>query len=384
MMIEEGFGMRLHPWGFASHRRGQVASATHPIDSSVEGGVAVRPRWLGLTAAILVGAVAFTQPAFAQPAGGPAKPPAAAPAKPEKPLTADQKKAEAKKAFEDGGKKFDAGDFAGAYLEFKKADEFVPGAVPKFRMAEALDKAGDAPGAVKAYQDFLDSNPPKDKHQARIDTATQRIEAIKKTPADVKVNVTPANATLAVDGASQATNPVKVPPGKHEISATAEGFLDGKTDVEVTYGEKKEITLNLTAKPAEVAKNDKPPPPSEKTEPPKKSGSKVPAIITLSLAGAGAIVGGVFGGLALKSKSDFEKTPTQDLYDTTERDALIADMSFGVAITFGVTGVVLLITSGGEDADKDKDKDKEKKAEQPFFTPWAGPTGAGAVGGFTF
>jgi hypothetical protein len=154
--------------------------------------------------------------------------------------------------------------------------------------------------------------------------------------------------------------------------------------VEVTYGEKKEITLNLTAKPAEVAKNDKPPPPPEKTEPPKKSGSKVPAIITLSLAGAGAIVGGVFGGLALKSKSDFEKTPTQDLYDTTERDALIADMSFGVAITFGVTGVVLLITSGGEDADKDKDKDKEKKAEQPFFTPWAGPTGAGAVGGFTF
>jgi len=346
-----------------------------------------------LPAAILTGAIMFAAPAAAQPAQpgkGPAPaqpagkgPAAPAPAKPDKPLTADQKKAEAKKAFEEGGKKFDAGDFAGAYEAFKKADEFVPGAVPKFRMAESMDKSGDAPAAVKAYQDFLDSKPPPDKHQARIDAANQRIEALKKTPADVKVVVTPPNATLAVDGAPQATNPVKVPPGKHEISAKAEGFLDAKSDVEVTYGEKKEITLNLTEKPAEVADNKKPPPPTEKPETPKKGGSKVPAAITLSLAGAGAIVGAVFGGLALKSKSDFEDTPTQDLYDQTERDALIADMSFGVAITFGVTGVVLLLTSGGDDSG---DKAKEKKASLPpvFVAPWAGPTGGGAVGIVTF
>jgi len=360
MTIEEGTGMRRYPLG---------ASLGRSI----------------LAASIVTGALLLEGSAYAQPKGPPPTPtPAPAPAKP---LTPDQKKAEAKKAFEEGGKKFDAGDFAGAYDAFKKADEFVPGAVPKFRMAESLDKANDVPGAIKAYQDFLDSTPPADKHQARIDTAKQRIEALKKSPADVKVNVTPATATLAVDGAAQTGNPLKVPPGKHTITAKAEGYLDGSADVDVGMGEKKEITINLAAKPPEVAKgpdNGKPPggetPPPEK---PKKGGSKVPAIITLSLAGAGAIVGGVFGGLALKSKSDFEKTPTQDLYDQTERDALIADMSFGVAITFGVTGVVLLLTSNGDEAPA-ADKDKKAEGPKPFFAPWAGKTGAGAVGGVTF
>ena len=117
-------------------------------------------------------------------------------------------------------------------------------------------------------------------------------------------------------------------------------------------------------------------------EPPKK-GSKIPAIITLSLAGAGAIVGSVFGGLALKSKGEFEDTPTQDLYDETTRNALISDMSFGVAITFGVTGVVLLVTSSSSGKDE---KAEEKKAEGPhvWAAPWASPTGAGAVGVVTF
>jgi hypothetical protein len=365
------------------------------------------------------GVAAFEATAIAQPAAAPA----------------DDKKAQAKAAYEEGNTKFDAGDFQGAHDAFKKADGLVPGAVPKFRMAESLDKAGDGPGAikayeaflaskppkdkfkpridtanqriaelkklppkffladtldkrgdaqgaVKAYQEFLDSKPDKKKEQAHIDTANQRITALKSTPAEVKVDVTPPTATISLDGAAQTTNPLKVPPGKHEISAKADGYLDAKADVDVAFGEKKEITLNLTAKPTEVAKGPEAPKPVEPTKPekPKKAGSKVPAIITLSLAGAGAVVGGVFGGLALKSKSDFEDTPTQDLYDQTERDALIADMSFGVAITFGVTGIVLLVTSNGDSAAA------EKKAEAPgwFVAPWGGTTGAGAVGGARF
>ncbi|NUO50834.1 MAG: PEGA domain-containing protein, partial [Polyangiaceae bacterium] len=70
----------------------------------------------------------------------------------------------------------------------------------------------------------------------------------------------------------------------------------------------------------------------------------------------------------------------QDLFDETERNALIADMSFGVALTFGVTGLVLLLTdsSGGEE----EKAAEEKKAFN--FAPYAGPNGGGAVGTFRF
>lgn len=311
-------------------------------------------------------------PAPGQPAGDKKAPP---PGTPAKPMSEKEKKDAAKKAFSDGQAKFDAGDFKGAYEEFKKADEYVPGAVPKYKMALCLDRQNDVTGAVAAYQAFLDSNP-GDALKAKSDEVTKRITELKATPAEVTVHATPATATLTVDGTAQPGPVLKVPPGKHTIGATAPDFLDGTTDVEVTYAEKKEVTITLAEKPKVVTPDPKPP---ETPKDPPKKGSKIPAIITLSLAGAGAVVGAVFGGLALKSKGEFEDTPTQDLYDETTRNALISDMSFGVAITFGVTGVVLLVTSSSSSKDE---KPEEKKSEGPkvWAAPWAGPTGAGAVG----
>lgn len=311
-----------------------------------------------------------------------AQPKTEAAPKPAKPLTEAQKKAQAKKAFEAGGKKFDAGDYPAALALFREADELIPGAVPKFRIAECMDKQNDITGAVKAYEDFLASNPDAAKKgmQERIDAARGRIDALKKTPAEVKVAVTPAGAQIFVDGAPQSGNPVKVAPGKHVLSAKADGYEESKQDIEVTFAEKKDATLTLTPKVAAVTPVDVPKVPSTPTPPvapppPSTEGgssSTVPAIITLSLAGAGAVVGTVFGVLALGSKSDFEDTPTQELFDETERNALIADMSFGVAITFGVTGLVLLLSGG--------DEPEPAAAGKPQFAPWVGSrAGGGSV-----
>jgi len=327
-------------------------------------------------------------PALAQGAGG-SKPPAAgqpAKAKP-KPRTDKEKKDAAKKDFEEANSKMASGDYKGAYELYKEADSYVPGAVPKFKMAEALDKAGDIDGAQKAYEAFLASNPPPDKNKERIDSAKARIEALKVAPAEVKVSVMPAEAlgaTFMVDGAPQATNPLSVPPGHHTITVKSDGFIDGTQDVDVTRGEKKDVTITLAPKPKDdkVAGGPTLPPGGEKAPPPKPpedsgGGSIVPAVVTLSLAGTGAIVGTVFGVLALSSKSSFDETPTQDLFDETERNALIADMSFGVALTFGVTGLVLLLTNDSGD-------DAEKTATGFQVLPYAGPGGAGAVGTFHF
>lgn len=346
-----------------------------------------RPRWIGVLtvcAPVLVAMTYNDGSAIAQPAAPQPAPTTDAKKPPAKPLTEAQKKANAKKAFDEAGKKFDAGEFVAAYELFREADELVPGAVPKFRMAEALDKQGDVVGAVKAYEAFLASNPDATKKgmPERIDAAKARIEALKKTPAEVKVTVTPATAKLFVDGVEQQSNPVKIPPGKHVLSAQAEGFDEAKQDIEVAFAEKREAALTLPAKaapppePAKPAPTTAPAPTDPPKPPPESSGtsSTVPAIITLSLAGVGAVVGTVFGVLALGSKSDFEDTPTQDLFDETERNALIADMSFGVAITFGVTGLVLLL-SGGDD----EPAPATAAAGKPQFTPWAGPQGGGGA-----
>lgn len=334
----------------------------------------------------------------AQPPGkGPAQPPGKGPAqpakgpkeKPAKPLTPKQKEEAAGKAFAEGRTKMTSGDFQGAYEAFKIADEMVPDPpVPKFKMAEALDKANDVEGAITAYENFLAAKPRAVEDKERIDAANARLVALKAWPADVKVTINPpeaAGATLMVDGAAVSGNPLKIAPGKHAITAKLDGFEDSSVDVEVTRNEKKEITITLTAKPAVVPVPVEPTPPPPQPDKPKlppeptSTTSIIPAIVTLSLAGAGVVVGGVFGGLALKSKGEYEDTPTQDLFDETERNALIADMSFGVALTFGVTGVVLLLTSG---SNPESAPAPDKKAW--FIVPFASPEAAGAVGQVTF
>jgi hypothetical protein len=373
---------------------------------------------------------------------------------------AEDKKEEAKKLFAQANDKLSACDFGGAYEAFKKADSLVPGAVPKFKMAESLDQKGDTKGAIKAYEAFLKSNPPKDKNQERIDTANARIKALKalpadalkpevaekysagechdkagrpteaiaayeaflagnpdkvkskdrvdtatkrigelkSAPADVKVILAPAEAATAVvsvDGAPQTGSTVKVPPGKHLISAKAEGFEEAKVEVDVKAGEKKEVTLTLVpaaavAVPPDTGpkKPEGPKPPETPPEEPSGGSSIVPAIVTLSLAGTGAVVGTVFGILALGSKSDFEETPTQDLFDETERNALIADMSFGVALTFGVTGLVLLLTSGDDEeapaATTPEKASRMNTTPKASVAPFGGANGGGAVGTITF
>lgn len=366
--------MRSHCWSLIS--RASLAGVVLAVASSTAFAQGAQPK--------------------AQPAAQPAKGQAAKPAKPGKPKTQKQKEEEAGKAFQDGKAKFTAGDYAGAYEAFKIANDLVPAPVPKYRMAESLDKKGDVEGAIAGYEAFLNTDPKPDpaKDKDRIANAEARLSVLKNTPADVTVKLEPAEAaaaTLTVDGAPAAGNPVKVPPGKHTIGATLDGFEDAKVEVEVKRLEKKEVTLTLTPKPKDVAVGGPGPTgpgpsgPGDKPKPPETSSSSsvIPAIVTLSLAGAGVVVGSVFGGLALKSKGEYEDTPTQDLFDETERNALIADMSFGVALTFGVTGVVLLLTDSGG-SEQPAAAEPTKKARLDYILPFASPDGAGAVGRISF
>ncbi|WP_245678338.1 tetratricopeptide repeat protein [Chondromyces crocatus] len=329
--------------------------------------------------------------------GGPAPvapAPAAAPEKPKKPLTEKQKKDGAKKAYKEAEAKYEKGDFAGALPLYREADELVPGAPPKLKVAQSLDKLGNVSEAVAAYQAYLDAQPDPEKFKDQIASAQGRIDELKKTPAKVKVAVAPEtapNVKILVDDVQQAGTELALTPGKHVIKVSADGFVESTQEVDVAFAENRELGVTLTEAPppppppapiAEVPPSPEPigPPPP----PPSEPRSPIPAYVTLGLAGAGAVVGTIFGAMALSAKSEFDDNPTVDNADAVDRNALISDMSFAVAITFGVTGAVLLLSRDDAPATTTGLTTKPSKKRNWIATPYATPTGGGAAARFTF
>ena len=89
-----------------------------------------------------------------------------------------------------------------------------------------------------------------------------------------------------------------------------------------------------------------------------------------------------FGIKALSQSSDFDKNPTTKKADDGENNALVADMMFGVAITFGVTSAVLFLASDSPASAKaaapKTAKAPPKKKITVIPAPYVTPTGGGA------
>ena len=304
-------------------------------------------------------------------------------AQPKKAAAAEEDPKEgAKKAYGEASKLFKEEKYEEALPLFQKADNLYPGAAPKHKIAICLDKLGRTEEAVAAYRVFIDSEP-GEKYADRVAEAEKRIDELQATmPATVTVVVGPegvAGAQITVDGNPVESNELSLMAGEHTVVVSAEGYQPVTEVVTVKGGEKKNLELTLAPMAA-------PPPPPEPTTPPppppppEEDGghSNIPAYVTLGIAGAGVILGTIFGIQALGAKSDFDEDPTVENADDAERAALIADMSFGVALTFGITGAVLLFSGGDDDASE------EAASAMPELLPMAGPKGGGVAATWKF
>ncbi len=295
--------------------------------------------------------------------------------------------------FKEANGVFKKGDYAAALPLFQEADTLYPGAAPKHKIAVCYDKLGKSAEAVAAYRTFVESKP-SEKYADRITEANKRIADLEATlPATVTLKVMPegvAGVVITVDGTPAAGPALQLDAGEHTVVVTAEGHDPVTEVVNVRGAETRELAVTLTPSAA-AAPPVGPTPPVEPEE--DEGGSNVPAYVTLGIAGAGVILGTVFGIQALGAKSDFDDqvedpaaTPAEltDLADKAERAALIADMSFGVALTFGITGAVLLFSGGGDDEGDEEDAAEEEASARPVLAPYAGPTGAGMAATWTF
>ena len=268
------------------------------------------------------------------------------------PSKADREKAKA--AFKRGEEKFASGDFAGAAEAFKEANSIIPAPQASYRLALSLDKAGKTSDAAAAYKQFLDATPPEKMAEQKTAAETRFKELSAGT---VKLSSTPAGAVVTVDGVP-ASGPtpltLSLTPGAHSVVLSVPSHEPVTRELTIAAGTSSDVAVELKPipppAPPPVATTLAPPPvsPSATPEPPVKDDpppSKVPAYVTLGLAGAGVVVGTIFGLKALSSRSDFKDAPTTSKADDTERNALIADMAFGVALTLGITGTVLLLSN---------------------------------------
>jgi len=305
------------------------------------------------------------------------------------PVHAQAVKRDKKKAithFKAAKKALAAKDYQKALGEFLKADSLYPGANPKYHVALCLDKLGKVAEAVEKYKAFIALKPveraskakSKAKYTKMVQAASARVAALEATlPATVTLQLAPGNAAnlaVMVDGAKVQGTVLSLKAGAHKIQVTADGHQPFEQTVTVSGNQKMNlaVTLQAVAATPPPAKTGAPPPPPP---PPPKTRSNVPAYVTLGVAGAGAILGTVFGIQALGAKSDFDENPTVDNADKAERAALIADMSFGVALTFGITGAVLLFSGSSP---------VETGLPDIKLRPMVGPKGGGMAATWTF
>ena len=315
------------------------------------------------------------------PAGQPATPATPAAAKPGAPAAGAQpaakpaapaKPADAKALAASGEKKFKAGDFAGALSDFEASDTAKAAPETERFIGLSQDNLGHYPEAVVAYEKFLAAVPASMKQQG--EETKKRVDAIKTMPGKVHVETTPPGAQITVDlaanpsaqpNATPTPTDLDLPAGHHTLKIAAEGFTTTDKEVDVTYASKQDVRVELVKSepppppPPPVVAEAAQPAPAPPPPPPPEPRSKVPAYVTGAVAIIATGVGIGFGVKALGQSSDFDKNPTTKKADDGENNALVADMMFGIAITFGVTSAVLFLSSDAPQSAKADPADKK-------------------------
>jgi hypothetical protein len=289
----------------------------------------------------------------------------------------------ARAAYTAGQEAYAAGQYAAAEAHFGLADSLLPAVQAKYWRAMSLDQLGNVPAALAAFELVLASSDNSQLGPEKLAHAQARQRALAATPAELVLTTTPPGARVNVSGVElKAPTPItlRLAPGRHVLRVWLDGYEPQQIELKVTPGAK--LTPTLTLQPSANPRSAETPIPALPTDstPAATPRSPIPGIVTLGIAGASAIVGTIFGIKALGDKDDFDDRPTTGAADDVERNALIADMAFGVTLTLGITGVVLLIA---EDPLPEQQV-SSVSSQRLKLAPYVAPTGAGAAATLVF
>ncbi len=269
------------------------------------------------------------------------------------PETPEQIKA--REHYSNGKALYDEQKFEEALQEFQAAFRIKSHPTVLKSIAECQVQLGDIPAAINTLQQYVDNPEATDK--ALVEA---RINELESLPIKVTINSTPAGAKIAVagteiDDVTPAT--IELAEGEYIITLSVEGYPPVSRSVNVKMKGNNELTIDFVAEveaASPQADDDAIVDPFAGEE--TAAAGEVEAVeeddklpnafwISAAVAGVGLVSGTVFGTMALGDEKDYEKNPSQAKKDAGERDAIIADVSFGVAGAAAIVGTVILVTS---------------------------------------
>lgn len=306
-----------------------------------------------------------------------------------------------------GIKLADAGDCKGAIEKLSRAESLYHAPSILSRLGECQVKVGQIvlgtenlnrvvreqlePTAPKAFRDA------QERAKGVLAAALPKIAhlTVRVDPANVNPQITVAGAAIpaALIGIERPTDP-----GTHEVVVSAPGYLEQRTSVTLAEGGSQDISVKLEKDPSAVTTAPPPvaAPPVLTTAPttppadtsPKKNNTL--AYVALGVGGAGLVVGGITGFLALGKKSDLTgcvdtKCPSSqaDTLDGAKSMATVSTVGFAVGFVGVGVGVVLLLTGGNHSASLGAPKvAKREPLGRVQVQPWFGAQSAGVSGTF--
>lgn len=308
-----------------------------------------------------------------------------------------------------GIKLADAGDCKGAIEKLSRAESLYHAPSILARLGECQVNVGQVVMGTenlnRVVREQLAANAPKafrdaqERAKGALNSALPKIAhlTVRVDPPDAKPQVTVAGAAIppALIGIERPTDP-----GTHEVVVGAPGYLEQRTSVTLAEGGSQEVAVKLEKDPAAAVAA--PPTPVAPTPlvttgpstPPADTGAKknnTLAYVTLGIGGAGLLVGGVTGLLALGKKSDLNgcvgtKCPSsqQDTLNGAKSMATISTVGFAVGFVGVGLGVILLVT-GNNNGSAQLGSSKVAKREplgHIHVEPWVGSQSAGLSGTF--
>jgi tetratricopeptide (TPR) repeat protein len=280
----------------------------------------------------------------------------------------------ARKAYNQGQKAFDSGNYREAKEAFQEAYDTVPNPVVLLSIAESLIHLKELEEAIAILERYLEERPDA-ADRAEVE---KRIEEVKQTPALLAVMSDPSGADISVDGAdTYKTTPaeIELAPGEHTIELSLNGRKPQKETVFARFGQRHELQIEFGDEvPVEpIAPNPLVGSADEASDDSGEGSSVVPWIV-MGVGVAALATGTVLGVLALDEEQSYNDDPTESKADSGERLALFADVSFGVGLAAVVTGFVLLFTLDEEASQEEsavsakRDASSTKLSVTPLFS----------------
>ncbi|MDJ0762396.1 MAG: PEGA domain-containing protein [Myxococcota bacterium] len=273
--------------------------------------------------------------------------------------TAEDVRAIARKHYQRGKELYEAGKFELAQKEFQAAYDTKPHPVALKSIAECKAALGNVTGAIETLEKFL-SGPAQ---TGRAD-AKKRIAELQRLLARLDVKSEPAGATVAVDGKDTGRvtpTTLSLNPGAHDVTLAVSGYKPMSKQTILDIGADASLRLDFTADGEPIGPEDqgdvdtivvRPKTNTNATDRPASHGEIVePANrlpvgfwITAAVTGVGLVSGTVFGVMALNAEEDYHNEPTEEKKDAGHRNAIISDVSLGVAAASGITSMIILLT----------------------------------------